>query len=121
MHILAFNYVYVICFVMFMAGLYVVITNKNLLVKVLGLALFQSGIVVFYVFTASISKSKAPIFNPSNAQQLLANPLPHVLMLTAIVVGIATTSVACALMYKIYKNYNTLNEEEIITINQQNK
>jgi multicomponent Na+:H+ antiporter subunit C len=114
------NYPYIVAFIMIMVGLYVLITNKNLIKKVLGLNLLQGGIIVFYIIIAKIDNALPPIYN-SKLQETYSNPLPHVLMLTAIVVGIATTSLACALMYRIYQNYGTLDESEIIKINNEAK
>jgi multicomponent Na+:H+ antiporter subunit C len=97
---------------MIFVGFYLIILNNHLIKKVVGLGLLQSGIIVFYILVSYIKNSTAPIID-ENIEQIYSNPLPHVLMLTAIVVGIATTALALALVYKIYKAYNTLNEDEI--------
>ena len=110
------NYVYLLPVIMIFVGFYLIILNNHLIKKVVGLGVLQSGIIVFYILVSYIKNSTAPIIE-NTLEQTYSNPLPHVLMLTAIVVGIATTALALALVYKIYKAYNTLNEDEINLIN----
>lgn len=109
------NYPYFVPFIMFFMGFYIMIADANLIKKVIGLNLIQGAVIVFYLLVAYIDNSVPPIFKEEG--DLYANPLPHVLMLTAIVVGIATTALAFALIYVIYKNYKTINEQEIMSIN----
>jgi len=103
-------------------GLYGMIIKNNLIKKIIGMSIFQSAIILFYISTAVKLKGGIPILktgghgsfghNPINIAEYM-NPIPHVLMLTAIVVSVATLGVALALAIKIYRNYETLEEDEI--------
>jgi len=104
-----FNY-WVVIFLM-MAGFYVVISQGNLVKKLVGLALFQTSVFIFYISMGKISDGAAPILVEGVTNY--SNPLPHVLILTAIVVGVATTAVGLALVIRIYEAYGTVEEDEI--------
>ena len=119
-NLIIINYPYIVSFLMVMIGFYILLIEKNLIKKVVGLNLLQGGIIVFYVLIGKIKDGVPPIYNKA-LKETYSNPIPHVLMLTAIVVGIATTSLACAFIYRIYKNYNTLDEQEIIAMNNEVK
>lgn len=110
-----FNYWVVI--VLMMTGLYVLIAHGNLLKKVIGLSLFQTSVFILYISLANVSGAAPPIIGEEAT--LYSNPLPHVLMLTAIVVGIATTAVALALIVRIKEAYGTIEEDVIIKKDQQ--
>lgn len=109
------NYPYFVPFIMLFIGLFILMADSNLIKKIIGLNLIQGSVIVFYILVGYIKKSEPPIFKTDTT--LYANPLPHVLMLTAIVVGIATTAVAFAFIYIIYKNYGTINEQKIMYMN----
>jgi len=94
-----------------MAGFYVVISQGNLVKKLVGLALFQTSVFIFYISMGKISDGAAPILVEGVTNY--SNPLPHVLILTAIVVGVATTAVGLALVIRIYEAYGTVEEDEI--------
>ncbi len=111
-----YNYPYILSLVLMMAGFYVLMIEKNLIKKVIGVNLIQGGIILFYVIIGKIRNGVPPIANTEGVKEIYSNPTPHVLMLTAIVVGIATTSLACALIYIVYKNYGTINETELLKI-----
>lgn len=112
-----FNYwVYVI---LMMIGLWAVIAKNNLIKKLIGLSIFQTAIILFYVSIGVKDGATIPILhhhadahavNPD----LIANPLPHVLMLTAIVVGVSTLGVALALSQRVFKEFGTLEENELL-------
>ncbi len=119
-------WVYVI---LMMIGLYAMLAKRNLVKKLIGMNIFQTAIILFYV---SIGVKKGPVQVPiiltehgHVVQAIRAtdylNPLPHVLMLTAIVVSIATTGVALAVLILIYRRYQTLNEDEILALRQQRR
>ena len=108
-------YPYIITIIIFLIGFYITITEHNLIKKIIGFNLIQSALISFYIALSKIAGGKPPIYN-ADPHTIYSNPLPHVLMLTAIVVGIATTSLACALVVKIYNQYNTINDKEIETI-----
>ncbi|MCX8069797.1 MAG: cation:proton antiporter subunit C [Thermodesulfovibrionales bacterium] len=111
------KYNYWIYIVLMMIGFYAMIAKKNLVKKLLGLNIFQWTIILFYIST-SVKKGGAtiPIIDKSidiTNTALYLNPLPHVLMLTAIVVGVSTTGVALALVVLLYRRFRTLDEDEI--------
>jgi multicomponent Na+:H+ antiporter subunit C len=101
----------------FLWGLYIMIAHHNLIKKLIGMYLVQTSVIFFFVTVSAKSGSTVPILLDSGAIQpeLYANPLPHVLMLTAIVVGVATLGVSLALVIAIYRQYQSLDEEEILS------
>lgn len=100
-----------IVIVLMMCGLYIVIAHGNLIKKIVGLTIFQTSVFIFYISMAKIDGGTAPILADDIIQY--ANPLPHVLILTAIVVGIATTALALSLVVCIKEAYGSIEEEEI--------
>jgi multicomponent Na+:H+ antiporter subunit C len=104
-----YNY-WVVIFLM-MTGLYVVIARGNFVKKIIGLNIFQVSVIMFYVSMGKVRGGTAPIAAPGF--EVYSNPLPHVLMLTAIVVGVATTALALALVVRINEAYGTIEEDEI--------
>ena len=104
-----FNYWVVI--VLMMLGFYVVITRHNLIKKMVGLNIFQVSVFLFYISMSKIRGGTAPILE--DGIEVYTNPLPHVLILTAIVVGVATTALGMALVVRIREAYGTIEEEEI--------
>ena len=104
-----FNYLIVV-FLM-MAGFYVVIAQGNLVKKLVGLALFQGSVFILYITMGNLSGGQAPIV--TEGVFIYSNPLPHVLILTAIVVGVATTAVGLALIVRIHEAYGSVEEDEI--------
>ena len=110
-----YNY-WVVIFLM-MTGFYIVIAGRNLIKTVIGLNIFQTSVFLLYITMGEVGGGTAPII-PGNAaeDQTYVNPLPSVLMLTAIVVGIATTALALALIVRIREEYGTIEEDEILEI-----
>jgi multicomponent Na+:H+ antiporter subunit C len=104
-----FNY-WIVVFLM-MAGFYVVIARGNMVKKVIGLNLFQTSVFILYITLGKVSGGAAPIIR--EGVEVYSNPLPHVLILTAIVVGVATTALALALVVRIKEAYGTIEEDEI--------
>jgi len=104
-----FNYWIVV--VLMMIGLYIVIAHGNLIKKIIGLTIFQTSVFIFYISMAKVDGGTAPILADDTIQY--SNPLPHVLILTAIVVGIATTAMALSLVVRIKEAYGSIEEEEI--------
>lgn len=104
-------YNYWIVIVLMMAGLYIVIARHNLIKKLLGLSIFQTAIFYFYISIGAIHNGTAPI--QANNITNYANPLPHVLILTAIVVGVATMAVGLALVIRIYQSTGSIEEDEL--------
>jgi len=110
-------YNYWVVIVLMMIGLYIILAQDNLVKKVIGLNIFQTSIFIFYISVGKVKGGSAPIL--TEAIDLYSNPLPHVLILTAIVVGIATTALALALIVRIKESYGTVEEQEIAIRDQQ--
>lgn len=113
-----FNYWAVI--VLMMVGFYTLIARGNLVKKLIGLNIFQTSVILMYVSFAKVSGGTAPILMDAGdhagdaaGQVLYSNPLPHVLMLTAIVVGVATLSLGLSLVVRIKEAFGTIEEDEI--------
>lgn len=105
-------YNYWIFVILMMCGFYVVIASGNLIKKLVGLNIFQTSVFILYISVGKIVGGTAPIFVADPAA-VYSNPLPHVLILTAIVVGIATTALGLALVVRIHEAYGTIEEDEI--------
>ena len=93
------------------AGLYIVIARGNMVKKLVGLSLFQTSVYLLYISPGKIIGGTAPIIDPKFT--VYSNPLPHVLILTAIVVGVATLALGLALVVRINEAYGTIEEDEI--------
>ncbi len=124
---------YVAYIILMMVGLYAMIVKNNLIKKIVGMTIFQTAVILFYVSIGCKRGATIPILEhhaspetaAHGAEKIVAhamdavnvthyiNPLPHVLMLTAIVVGVATLGVALALAIKVYNTYGTVEEDEI--------
>ncbi|MEM9069871.1 MAG: cation:proton antiporter subunit C [Myxococcota bacterium] len=109
---------YWVVVVMMMVGLYIVIAKRNYVKKLMGLSIFQVAVIMLYVSMGKVSGGTPPIYIPdatgAPAEGIAySNPLPHVLMLTAIVVGVATTAVGLALIVRIREAYGSVEEDEI--------
>lgn len=103
--------------ILMMSGFYIMIARHNLVKKILGLSIFQTGIFYFYVSLGRVDGGTAPIFLYGNPDGVAySNPLPHVLILTAIVVGVATMAVGLALIVRIYEKYGSIEEDDIKAI-----
>lgn len=104
-------YNYWIVIVLMMIGFYIMIAHGNLIKKIIGLNIFQTSVFIFYITIGKVDGGTAPILADGITQY--SNPLPHVLILTAIVVGIATTALALALAVRIKEVYGSVEESEI--------
>ncbi|MCF6248206.1 MAG: cation:proton antiporter subunit C [Desulfobacula sp.] len=114
------KYNYWLYVILMMIGLYAMIAKNNLIKKLVGMNIFQTAIILFYVSIGYKVDATLPIIQGAHGGQGAAiqaadyiNPLPHVLMLTAIVVSVATFGVAMALAVRIYQRYQTLEEDEL--------
>ena len=103
-----YNY-WIVVFLM-MAGFYIVISANNLVKKIVGLNIFQTSVFMLYISMGKVTGGTAPIVVEGVTQY--SNPLPHVLILTAIVVGVATTAVGLSLIVRIKRAYGTVEENE---------
>lgn len=116
------KYNYWIYVLLMMIGLYAMIAKNNLFKKVIGMSIFQTAIIIFYVSIAAKEGATIPIIRGAHGHDLIAaidpaayvNPLPHVLMLTAIVVGVSTLGVALAVILSIYRQHGTVEEDQIL-------
>ncbi len=104
-------YDYWIVVALMMAGLYIVIARRNLVKQMVGLGIFQSSVFIFYIAMGKVEGGTAPIL--TEGATAYSNPLPHVLILTAIVVGVATLALGLALIVRINEAYGTIEEDEI--------
>ena len=104
------HYVYWLAVAVIMLGLYIIMASDNLIKKVMGLNVFQTAVFVLYIAIGNVDGGTAPI---AGSYTVFSNPLPHVLILTAIVVGVATSALAFALVVRIHGAYGTLEEDEI--------
>ena len=110
MEVLALYNYWVVIFLM-MTGFYVVIASGNLVKKIIGINLFQASVFILYISMGKVSGGSAPMLR--EAVQTYSNTLPHVLILTAIVVGVATTALGLALVVRIKEAYGTAEEDDI--------
>ena len=105
------NYNYWITMFLLVAGLYIVVARGNMVKKLVGLSIFQTSVYLLYISPGKIIGGTAPIIH--EAFTVYSNPLPHVLILTAIVVGVATLALGLALVVRINEAYDTIEEDEI--------
>jgi multicomponent Na+:H+ antiporter subunit C len=102
---------YWVVIVLMMIGFYIVIAHDNLVKKIVGLNIFQVSVFVFYITMAKVKGGTAPIL--ADGITIYSNPLPHVLILTAIVVGVATTALGLAFVVRIRDAFGTIEDDEI--------
>ena len=110
------HFTYFITIFLMMAGLFIVIARGNLIKKLVGLGIFQTSVYLLYIAPGKLVGGTAPIFN--DAFTVYSNPLPHVLILTAIVVGVATLALGLALVVRIREAYDTIEEDQILVLDQ---
>jgi len=101
-----FNYWVVI--ILMMMGFYIVISDSNLIKKIIGLNIFQTSVFVLFISMSKVEGGTAPIL--VEKASMYSNPLPHVLILTAIVVGVSTVALGLALVARIHRAYGTVDE-----------
>jgi multicomponent Na+:H+ antiporter subunit C len=107
---------YIISILIFVIALFGIIISKNLIKKLVCLGIFQTSILLFYITLAYIEGGVAPVLKCLDLKlcpEIIINPLPHVLMLTAIVVGVAILAVGLALVVLIKKEFNTIEHDEL--------
>ena len=106
-------YNYWIAVLLLMTGFYAVVAKRNLVKKLIGLSLFQAAVFLLYITMGKVDGGTAPIYSASDSAQIFSNPLPQVLILTAIVVGISTTALGLAIVVRTKEEYGTIEEDEI--------
>jgi multicomponent Na+:H+ antiporter subunit C len=102
---------YWLIILLMMIGFYIVVSRGNLVKKIVGLNVFQTSVFLLYISMGKVSGGTAPIL--TGKPEVFSNPLPHVLILTAIVVGVATTALGLALIVRIKYAYGSIEEDEI--------
>jgi len=105
------HYNYWIVIALMMVGLYIMISRGNLIKKIVGLNIFQTAVFVMYISVGMVEGGAVPILTEGVTSY--SNPLPHVLILTAIVVGVATTALGLALVVRIKEAYDSVDEDEL--------
>jgi len=105
------HFSYFVTIFLMIAGLYIVIARGNLVKKLVGLAIFQTSVYLLYIAPGKLIGGTAPIM--ADGFRIYSNPLPHVLILTAIVVGVATLALGLALAVRIREAYGTIEEDEV--------
>ena len=110
------RYVYLMIVVLLIIGLYGMVFKRNLLKKLIGMNIFQTAIFLFFIEGSTKLGASVPVIDPAlgNDPANYVNPLPHVLILTAIVVALAITGVALAFLISIHRKYHSLDEKAII-------
>jgi multicomponent Na+:H+ antiporter subunit C len=109
---MAGHFAYAVTVFLMIAGLFIVIARGNLIKKLVGLGIFQTSVYLLYIAPGKLIGGTAPIL--SEAFTVYSNPLPHVLILTAIVVGVATLALGLALVVRIREAYNSIEEDDIL-------
>ncbi len=105
---------YILCFVLFLVGLYGVLTRKNIIKIIIGLCIMEYSLNLFFIMIGYIKGGVAPIVNLSYSDKVTyVDPLPQALVLTAIVIGLATTALLLAIAIKLYKKYKTFDIDKI--------
>lgn len=104
---------YWIAVLLLMTGFYAVVAKRNMIKKLIGLSLFQAAVFLLYITEGKVDGGTAPIFTEAGFEQVFSNPLPQVLILTAIVVGISTTALGLAIVVRTKEEYGTIEEDEI--------
>jgi|TARA_B110000196_G_scaffold290932_1_gene277531 multicomponent Na+:H+ antiporter subunit C len=105
------HYNYWIAIFLMMVGFYTVVARSNLIKKLVGLNIFQTSVFLLYISMGKVTGGTAPILD--DRFPIYSNPIPHVLILTAIVVGVATTALGLALVVRIRESYSTIEEDEL--------
>ena len=111
MDLFADYYNYWVVIILMMLGFYIVISDSNLIKKMIGLTIFQTSVFILFISMSKVDGGTAPIL--AEAFTSYSNPLPHVLILTAIVVGVATTALGLAIIARIHAAYGTVDEDII--------
>lgn len=104
-------YNYWVAIILMMLGFYIVISDANLIKKIIGLTIFQTSVFILFISMSKVEGGTAPIL--ADGITTYSNPLPHVLILTAIVVGVATTALGLAIIARIHREYGTVDENII--------
>ena len=110
-------YNYWVAIILMMLGFYIVISDANLIKKIIGLTIFQTSVFILFISMSKVDGGTAPIL--TDGITTYSNPLPHVLILTAIVVGVATTALGLAIIARIHREYGTIDENIIHALDEE--
>jgi multicomponent Na+:H+ antiporter subunit C len=105
--------VYLLCFILFLVGLYGVITRRNLIKIAISLSIMEFSSFLFFALIGFVDGGVAPIVDPADPLKTYVDPLPQALVLTAIVIGLATTAMLMAVIIRIYRKYKTFDIREV--------
>ncbi len=111
------HYAYFFLMLLFTIGLYAMMMKRNLIKKIMGMSMIQSATILVWIVSAYKEGATIPVLDPNISlanPDLYLNPLPHTLMLTAIVVAVVTLGVSLTLAVAVYRNFNTLDEQELL-------
>lgn len=112
------NFIYIVALLVFNSGLFIMLTSDSYVRKIIGLGVFQSSVLIFYIALGKVKGGILPIdICPvhTSCNHIFSSPVPHVLMLTAIVVGFATLAVGLAFIYRIHQEYGHISESRIMS------
>jgi multicomponent Na+:H+ antiporter subunit C len=104
---------YLMCFILFLVGLYGLITQRNLIKIAISMSIMEFSTFLFFALIGYIEGGVAPIVNPVEPDKTYVDPLPQALVLTAIVIGLATTAMLMAVIIRLYRKYKTFDIREI--------
>lgn len=104
---------YILCFILFLTGLYGVITQRNLVKIAVSLSIMEISTFLFFTLIGYINEGIAPIVDPADPDKIYVDPLPQALVLTAIVIGLATTAMLMAIIIRLYRKFGTFDIREI--------
>jgi len=110
------NYPYVYAVLLFAIGVYTLLSNPNLIKKVIGLNIASTAVFLFYIAMGNVRGRLEPLIDPAHPHAELVNPIPTALILTGIVVSISVTAFALSLVLKLFRHYGMLNAEEMVRL-----
>jgi multicomponent Na+:H+ antiporter subunit C len=105
--------VYLLCFILFLVGLYGVLTRRNLIKIAISLSIMELSVFLFLALVGYVDGGVAPIVDPADPVKTYVDPLPQAMVLTAIVIGLATTAMLMAVIIRLYRKYGTFDIREI--------
>ena len=105
--------IYLLCLVLFCLGIYCILRKRNIIKIIIGVIITEYAVHLFFILTAYRMNGRAPIFAPGEEIKMMVDPLPHALVLTAIVIGLATTALLVAIAMRIYEKYGTFDITKI--------
>ena len=107
---------FLLCFILFMIGLYGVIMKRNLIKIIIGLAIMEYSVLFFLILIGYVQDGTAPIITETFEDALFVDPLPQAMVLTAIVIGLATKALMLSIAIRLYKKYGTFDIREMNTL-----